>query len=230
MIIAIDGPAGAGKSTVAKQIARRLAFLYIDTGAMYRALTLKALDTNIDLSNPALLVDMANNTDLYLDNDEKGNIRVLMDQKDVTREIRQPRITKFVSDLAKIKEVRQIMLGIQRRIGEEKKDVVLDGRDIGTVVFPQADKKFYIDADFNERVRRRYQELKDLGQNVTLKDIEDDLRNRDTIDSTREVAPLKKADDAFYIDTTNMTVAEVVGTVLKTILNCPLSGDSSALA
>ena len=230
MIIAIDGPAGAGKSTVAKQIARRLAFLYIDTGAMYRALTLKALDTNIDLSNPALLVDMTTNTDLYLDNDEKGNIRVLMDQKDVTREIRQPRITKFVSDLAKIKEVRQVMLGIQRRIGEEKKDVVLDGRDIGTVVFPQADKKFYIDAEFNERVQRRYQELKDLGQNVTLKDIEDDLRNRDTIDSTREVAPLKKADDAIYIDTTNMTVEEVVGTVLKTILNCPLSGDSSASA
>ena len=230
MIIAIDGPAGAGKSTVAKQIARRLAFLYIDTGAMYRALTLKALDTNIDLSNPALLVDMTTNTDLYLDNDEKGNIRVLMDQKDVTREIRQPRITKFVSDLAKIKEVRQVMLGIQRRIGEEKKDVVLDGRDIGTVVFPQADKKFYIDAEFNERVQRRYKELKDLGQNVTLKDIEDDLRNRDTIDSTREVAPLKKADDAFYIDTTNMTIAEVVGTVLKTILNCPLSGDSSASA
>jgi len=210
MIIAIDGPAGAGKSTIAKQIARRLAFLYIDTGAMYRALTLKALDTNIDLSNPALLVDMANSTALYLDNDEKGNIRVLMDQKDVTRKIRQPRITKFVSDVAKIKEVRQVMLRIQRRIGEDKKDLVLDGRDIGTVVFPQAEKKFYIDADFNERVRRRYQELKDLGQNVTLKDIENDLHNRDTIDSTREFAPLKKADDAIYIDTTNMTIEEVV--------------------
>lgn len=218
MIIAIDGPAGAGKSTVARIVARRLAFLYVDTGAMYRALTLKALDTNIDLSNLTSLVDMAKNTQLHLDNDDNRNLRVVMDNKEVTKEIRKPIITRFVSDVAKVKGVREVMVDLQRRIAREKKDVVLDGRDIGTVVFPDADKKFYIDARFDERVRRRYKELKDLGQNITLKDIENDLHNRDTIDSTREFAPLKKADDAIYIDTTNMTIEEVVETILKYIL------------
>lgn len=214
MIIAIDGPAGAGKSTVAREVARRLAFLYIDTGAMYRALTLKALDNKIDLPSEAMLIKMAENTQLYLDNDKDGFLRIFMDKKDVTREIRQPRITKFVSDVAKIKDVRAVMLKIQRQIGYEKKDVVLDGRDIGTVVFPDADKKFYIDAQFYERVKRRYKELKELGQDVTLEDIANDLRNRDTIDSTREVAPLKKAEDAIYIDTTNMTIEQVVEKIL----------------
>jgi len=214
MIIAIDGPAGAGKSTVAKEVARRLAFLYVDTGAMYRALTLKALDNHIDLSNIELLAEMAKNTGLFLDNDKNGNLKILMDKQDVTRAIRQPRITRFVSDLAKIKEVRDVMLGIQRSIGEEKKDVVLDGRDIGTVVFPHADKKFYIDADFPERVRRRYKEMVAAGQKVTEAEIEQDLKNRDRIDSTREVAPLKKAEDAIYVDTTQMAIAEVVEKVL----------------
>jgi cytidylate kinase len=214
MIIAIDGPAGAGKSTVAREIARRLAFLYIDTGAMYRALTLKVLDNNIDLKNIPLLVDLAKHTQLHLDNDGQGALRISMDGKDVSRQIRQPRITRFVSDIARIKEIREVMLLLQRAIGKEKKDVVLDGRDIGTVVFPDAEKKFYLDADFEERVRRRYKELKDLGQDVSEKDVENDLRNRDTIDSTREYAPLKKADDALYLDTTDMTIEEVVEAML----------------
>jgi cytidylate kinase len=217
MIIAIDGPAGAGKSTVAKEIARRLAFLYIDTGAMYRALTLKAIRSNIAISEPALLVEMAKNTQLYLDNDDKGSLRIIMDGKDVTREVRQPLITKFVSDLAKIKGVREVMLQLQRVIGKEKNNVCLDGRDIGTVVFPDAEKKFYIDAEFKERVRRRYKELKDLGQDISLEEVEKDLLNRDTIDSTREFAPLKKAEDAIYIDTTDMTIEEVVEKILKEI-------------
>ncbi|MFA5410621.1 MAG: (d)CMP kinase [Candidatus Omnitrophota bacterium] len=216
MIVAIDGPAGAGKSTVARILARELGFLYIDTGAMYRALTLKALENRIETEDTARLVELARNTNIDLANDSDGSLKVFLDGGDVSAQIRQPRITKYVSDIAKIKDVRIVMLGLQRRLGKSK-DSVLDGRDIGTVVFPDAEKKFYIDADFSERVRRRYQELRDLGQDVTLKDIESDLSNRDKIDSTREFAPLKKADDAVYIDTTRMTIEEVVNKALSYI-------------
>ena len=216
MIIAIDGPAGAGKSTVAKSVAHTLGFLYIDTGAMYRALTLKALEHKIDIKDHAKVIALAHQTAIDLKNNPGGPITVLLDGKDVSKEIRQPVITKFVSDVAKIKGVREVMLVMQRRLGKTR-DSVLDGRDIGTVVFPDADKKFYIDAQFSERVNRRYKELIGLGENVTPQDIEADLRNRDTIDSTREFAPLKKADDAIYVDTTNMSIKEVVDTVLKSV-------------
>ena len=216
MIIAIDGPAGAGKSTVARIIAQKLGFLYIDTGAMYRALTLKALERKIDAKDIPALIEMVRSTNIDLTNNQDGSLKIFLDGRDVTSPIRQPRITKLVSDIAKIKGVREIMLGWQRKFGKLR-DSVLDGRDIGTVVFPDADKKFYIDAEFSVRVRRRYKELKELNQDVTLKDIEKDLRNRDNIDSTREFAPLKKADDAIYIDTTNMAIEEVVNTLLKNI-------------
>src|SRR3989338_449104 len=208
MIIAIDGPAGAGKSTVAKILAKELGFLYIDTGAMYRALTLKAIENKIDINDFPRLIEMAAKTSIDLKNNPDGSLQVFLDGRDVSRQIREPRITKWVSEIARIKEVREVMLGIQRRLGQQG-DSVLDGRDIGTVVFPDADKKFYIDADFSERVKRRYQELKGAGEGVTLEDIELDLRNRDTIDSTRECAPLKKAEDAICIDTTKMSIEEV---------------------
>jgi len=216
MIIAIDGPAGAGKSTVAKILAKKLNYLYIDTGSMYRALTLKAIAESIDIEDTARLIQMAKASRLDLMNNPDGSMKVILDDKDVSLSLREPRITRLVSDLAKIKEIREVMLGLQRKLGRQR-DSVLDGRDIGTVVFPNADKKFYIDADFKERVRRRYKELKDLGQNVTFEAIEADLGNRDTIDSTREFAPLKKADDAIYIDTTNMTIEEVVNRLLRDI-------------
>jgi len=213
MIVAIDGPAGAGKSTVAKSVAQKLGFLYIDTGAMYRAFTLKVLETETDIKDIDGIIKLAKNTRIDLLNDQDGALEVLLDGRDVSKEIRGPIITKFVSDIAKIKGVREVMLGLQRRLGTQK-DSVLDGRDIGTVVFPDAENKFYIDASFKERVQRRFKELIGLGQNLTLNDVEADLRNRDTIDSTRQFAPLKKADDAIYLDTTDMTIEEVVGTVL----------------
>lgn len=216
MIIAIDGPAGAGKSTVARITAQRLGFLYIDTGAMYRALTLKSIEKKIDVKDTTALIEMAKNSTIGLINDQAGALKVSLDGKDVSILIREPRITGIVSDIAKIKEVREIMLLLQRKLGKQR-DSVLDGRDIGTVVFPDADRKFYIDADFKERARRRYKELKEAGQNVTPVDIEADLQNRDNIDSTREFAPLKKADDAIYIDTTNLTIDEVVSKVLSYI-------------
>jgi cytidylate kinase len=216
MIIAIDGPAGAGKSTVAKILAERLGFLYIDTGAMYRALTLRVLEENIDIKNTMRIILTAKNTNIDLKHTQDASFKIFLDGRDVTKGIRQPRITKYVSDIAKIKGVREVMLGLQRKLGSEN-NAVLDGRDIGTVVFPDAEKKFYIDADFKERVKRRYEELKGLGQDVSLNDVEADLRNRDTIDSTREFAPLKKADDAIYIDTTRMTIEEVVEKTLSYI-------------
>jgi cytidylate kinase len=216
MIIAIDGPAGAGKSTVAKILAQKLNFLYLDTGSMYRALTLKAIEESIDIKDTARLIQMAKASRLDLMNNPDGSMKVILDDKDVSLSIREGRITRLVSDLAKIKEIREVMLGLQRKLGRQR-DSVLDGRDIGTVVFPNADKKFYIDADFKERVARRYKELKDLGQDVTFEAIEADLKNRDTIDSTREFAPLKKADDAVYIDTTNLTIEEVVEKVISYI-------------
>jgi len=216
MIIAIDGPAGAGKSTVARRVAKKLGFVYIDTGAIYRALTLKALEENIDLSNEAGLVRMSKVTRLTLGNNEDGSIKITLDGRDVSEEIRSPRITQYVSDIAKIKGIRDQMLQLQRSLGKAN-DSVLDGRDIGTVVFPDADKKFYLDAQFRERARRRFKELRELGEKITLEEVEADLRNRDCIDSTRSHAPLKKADDAIYIDTTNMAIEEVVDAVLRNI-------------
>jgi cytidylate kinase len=153
---------------------------------------------------------------LELINKADGSLTILLDGRDVSKGIRQARITRHVSDIAKIKEVRQVMLKIQRRLGR-KKNSVLDGRDIGTVVFPDAERKFYLDADFSERVRRRHKELLGLGQDLKAEEVEKDLKNRDTIDSTRKVAPLKKAKDAIYLDTTNMTIAQVVNTLLRHI-------------
>lgn len=216
MIIAIDGPAGAGKSTIAKSVARKLKFLYIDTGAMYRALTLKALEHKINPDDSSAITELAAGTRINLTNNPDGSLKVFLDETDVSKEIRHPRITRFVSDIAKIKQVRQQMLVVQRRLGRAA-DSVLDGRDIGTVVFPDADKKFYLDADFQERVERRFKELRESCQEISLEDVSADLANRDKIDSTREFAPLKKADDAIYIDTTDMSIDQVVDKVWSCI-------------
>jgi len=216
MIIAIDGPAGAGKSTVSKIVAQKLGFLYIDTGAMYRALTLKVLGEKVDIEDTVGIIEVAKSTVIDLVNNPDSSLRILLDGKDVSRDIRQPYISRFVSDIAKIKEVREVMLGLQRVLGGQR-DCVLDGRDIGTVVFPEADKKFYLDANLSERTRRRHKELQDSGQDTSLSGVELDIHNRDTIDSTRKIAPLKKAEDAVCIDTTKMTISEVVDKVLEEI-------------
>jgi cytidylate kinase len=209
MIIAVDGPAGAGKSTVARLLAKSMRFLYIDTGAMYRALTLKALDSRIDINDEAGLIQMAKDSHIFLKNRTDGSAEVYLDNNDVTSAIREPRITQLVSDLAKVKGIREVMLKLQRELAH-REDTVLEGRDIGTVVFPDADVKFYLDAEFKQRVMRRYKELEEKELDITPKDVEGDILNRDRIDSTREHAPLKQAPDAVYIDTTHLTIREVV--------------------
>lgn len=218
MIIAIDGPAGAGKSTVARLCAKELGFVYLDTGAIYRALTLKALDRNIDFQDEAALIRMSEDAPIAISNNQDGSVKILLDAEDVSQRIREPGVTQYVSVLARIKGVRDQMLSLQRSIGSQN-DSVVDGRDIGTVVFPKADKKFYLDAEFAERVNRRFKELNQAGSSITLEEVESDLNNRDHIDSTRSYAPLKKADDAVYIDTTKMSIEEVVNAILKIVRN-----------
>ncbi len=216
MIIAIDGPAGAGKSTVAKLVAGRLKYLYLDTGAMYRALTLKALRKGIGANDIQKIASLASESIIDLINNPDGSLTVTLDGEDVSLAIRKPEITKSVSDIAKIKEVRQIMLRLQRELGK-KGDVVLDGRDIGTVVFPDAERKFYLDADLRERANRRHKELNGLGEKIALDAVHQDLSNRDKIDTSRQFAPLRQAEDAVYIDTTMLTIDEVVEKVLSHI-------------
>lgn len=208
-IIAIDGPAGSGKSTVARLLARKLKFDYIDTGAMYRAFTLKMIRHGIDLDDEAAIIRLAQNTQLDIRQRASGGIEVTLDNEDVTALIRTQELTNKVSYPARIAGVREIMKENQRRIGE-RGNCVFEGRDIGTVVFPEAEYKFYLDADFDERVNRRYKELVYKGRGVKLEDIAGDLKIRDRKDMTRKVAPLLRADDAIYIDTTHLSIEEVV--------------------
>ena len=217
MIIAVDGPSGAGKSTVARILAGKLGFLYIDTGAMYRALTLKALENNVPIADEKKIFELARLTKIDLRNNADGSLSVILDGRDISLDIRKPKITQFVSDLAKIKEVRQVLVRLQRDLGLSR-DCVLDGRDIGTVVFPDAQKKFFIDASLEERVNRRFKELKCLGQDVSENDVAKDLSNRDNIDSTREASPLRKAEDAIYIDTTKLSIEQVVSKIMEYII------------
>jgi len=183
---------------------------------MYRALTLKVLEKKIDIKDSRKIIDLALVSDISLVSNPEAPLKVLLDGRDVSSAIRQPQITQFVSEVAKIKEVREVMVELQRKLGSEG-NAVLDGRDIGTVVFPQADKKFYIDADFKERVNRRHKESQGLGQKLAFEDVFADLANRDHIDSNRKVAPLKQAADAIYVDTTNLSIEEVVNILLKEI-------------
>lgn len=224
LIIAVDGPAGSGKSTVAKLIAQRLNYLYVDTGAMYRALTLKALKVKADLENEDELGALAKKTDIRLeqvDNSLKVHphtkafgVRVYLDGEDVTMAIRTPEVTNSVRYIARAKPVRAHMVTLQRKLGENG-GVVLEGRDIGTVVFPDADKKFYLDASFEVRVDRRYKELKETGANVSEEDVSNDLKKRDDSDINRSIGPLKKADDAVFVDTSDLTIEGVAGKIIS---------------
>ena len=210
MIIAIDGPAGSGKSTIAKLIAEDLELVYLDTGAMYRLVTLKALNDGI-LGNLDKIIKMLDN--LNIDIKENG---FYLDDIDVSEEIRKPVVSENVSDIAAIREVREKMVDLQRKFSESK-NVILDGRDIGTVVFPNADVKIFLVADAKERANRRYKELVAKGENVRIEEIYENILKRDEIDSTRKESPLKKADDAVEVDTTSKNIEEVKNEILNII-------------
>jgi CMP/dCMP kinase len=214
-IVTIDGPAGAGKSTVAKRLAKELNLSYLDTGAMYRALTLKAIRQNVDLGSEDALVVLAQKTVIDLQNNVSG-VRVLLDGKDVSEDIRSLEVTNKTFHVASAPRVRKIMVEWQRAIGK-KSGAVIEGRDVGTVVFPHASHKFYLDADLEERSRRRICELREKGNDVDADKLKAELKTRDTKDLTRSVGPLKKADDAVFIDSTHLSIDEVVREMLKHI-------------
>ena len=211
-IIAIDGPAGAGKSTVSKIVANKLGYTYIDTGAMYRAVGLKVFESNKNFSEK-LLADITEKISIELDE----SARVFVDGEEVTKKIRTPEISKLASDVSKFGFVRKKLTELQREMAAHGK-VIMDGRDIGTQVLPNADLKIFLTATLSERARRRFLELQAKGQQVELSEIEKEISLRDKQDSEREIAPLKKADDAILLDTTNLSVEEVAEKILELVM------------
>lgn len=215
LIIAIDGPAGAGKSTVSRQLAKRLGYAYIDTGAMYRALAWKALQQGLSLDDEVGLTRLAETSHITL-HGEPDHLRVLIDGEDVTDLIRSQPISEATSQMSTLAGVRRALVAQQRRMGQHG-GVVLDGRDIGTQVFPQADVKFYLDAALEVRARRRMAEELSRGRRLTIEQARDEVQQRDRRDTERAVSPLQRADDAVYIDSSEMTVEQVVEQMLIVI-------------
>jgi len=214
-IIAIDGPAGSGKSTVSRLLAARLGYLYLDTGAMYRAVALQAKRKNVDLKDAEKTSKLCRDLDLHFKTLD-GATRLFLGVEDISAAIRNPEMDMLSSAISAIKEVRQAMTLLQRNMAEQR-GVVAEGRDMGTVVFPNAECKFFIDADPEVRAGRRYRERLARGEEVSRQEVEKELRKRDDQDMTRALAPLMPAKDAILLDTTNLTVEEVVETMVKTI-------------
>ena len=213
-IITLDGPSGAGKSTIAKLTAKKLSFKYLDTGAMYRAVTLYMITHDINTDSNDEVISALNNLNISFDN--AG--RIYLDNEDVTEEIRSSEVVNLVSKVSSISVVRQNMVSLQRKIAEGG-NYVVDGRDIGSVVFPNAKYKFYMDASLDERARRRYNEELSKGKTLTYEEVRESIRKRDEFDSNRKDSPLVVPDNAYIIDTTSMTIDEVAEKITNVILN-----------
>jgi len=215
-VVAIDGKAGSGKSTTAKGVAKRLNFFYLDTGAMYRAFTLKYIkaggNKNIDLE---LIKDLLTHTEIELIQ-KNSELQIYLDGVDVSKEIRTPEVNELVSPISAIKEVRDWMVKKQQEIAKGK-NIVCEGRDMATVVFPEAQVKIFMDADLSTRAERRRKELQEKGVEISFEESLDNLKYRDDYDSNREHSPLKKADDAIVIDTTNLTIEQEIELVEKIV-------------
>ena len=203
-IVAIDGPAGSGKGTVAKILADKCNLTYIDTGAMYRAIAYASLQNNIDIAEEDKIVELAKNSKIdFIDG------KTYLNGKDISKEIRTMEVTKIVSPISSIVKLREILVDMQREMAGNL-DVIMEGRDITTVVFPNATYKFYLDATLDERANRRYKENKEKGMNVTIEEIKENISKRDYNDMHKEVGSLTRTEDAIYIDSTNLTIDEVV--------------------
>ena len=217
--IAIDGPAGAGKSTVARAVAKKLGILYLDTGAMYRAMALKAMQEGIDPNDKEQVLPLLECTEIYAKN-IGGTQHTYLDGEDVSGLIRTPEISRGASDISAIPDVRITLAQIQRNIAHTS-DVVMDGREIGSYVIPECENKFYVTASVDERARRRLLELKEKGRDngMTVEDMAKDIAERDYNDSHRAFAPLLRLPEAILIDTTDLTIDEAVNAVLKNLKN-----------
>lgn len=214
--VAIDGPAGAGKSSVSKEVAKRLGFIYVDTGAIYRSIAYLAIKSGIDIKNcPQKAAELAQSCCITIKHID-GIQHIIINENDVTDFIRTPEVSKGASDVSAIPEVRSALLSIQRQIAENN-NVIMDGRDIGTVVLPNADVKIFLTASVEERARRRYSELIEKGVECDFDKIKADIIYRDEQDSSRAAAPLKKAPDAVLIDSSNMNFERTADSIVKLI-------------
>jgi cytidylate kinase len=215
IVVAIDGPAGSGKSSTAREVARHLGFTYVDTGAMYRSVTLAAIRRNVDARDEAQVTQIAKQSRIRF-KWINGRYCTFLNNEDVSEAIRSSEVAKQVSPISAIPGVRRVMAERQRQMARDG-NIVMEGRDIGTNVFPNANFKFYLDADIRVRAKRREKDYRGLGQSLTLEQIVGELEKRDRIDSSRQHSPLKKAEDAVTIDTTYLTFEEQVGKIVKLI-------------
>lgn len=215
LIIAIDGPAGSGKGTVAKEVSKKLGILNVDTGAMFRCVALEMVRNNVGLEETEKVQKILNSLDIEL-KAENETLKVYINGEDVSDKIRTEEISKFVSPVSTIKIVREKLLNIQRKIGMNQ-DIVMEGRDIGTVVFPNADVKIYLDASPEERAKRRTKQNEEKGIVSDYEKVLEEIKIRDKRDMTREIAPLKRAEDAIYIDSTNLKISEVIEKIIEIV-------------
>jgi len=214
-VVAVDGPAGSGKGTITKLVGEKRNLVYIDTGAMYRCVTLDCINNNVDYTDISGIEKVLEKISIEL-KIENGIQKVYLNGKDVSQEIREDKVNNLVSEYSAVKEVRYKITPMQQEMGKTQ-DIIMEGRDIGTVVFPNADVKIFLDCDVKERARRRYIQNQQKGINSTYEEILENIIKREKINSTREVAPFIKAEDAILIDSTNMTIEEVVNRVIKII-------------
>ena len=214
-IVAIDGPAGSGKGTITKIIAKKRNLVSIDTGAMYRCVALDCLENNVEPTDISGIERILKNIDIKLEN-ENGIQKVFLNGKDVSEEIRTPKVDDIVAKYAAIKQVRDKVTPIQRKMGESQ-NIIMEGRDIGTVVFPNADVKIFLDCSLEERANRRYKQDIENGMNVTYEEVLESIIERNKLETEREIAPFVKAEDAIVVDTTHLSIEEVVNEILKII-------------
>ncbi len=214
-IVGIDGPAGSGKGTVTKAISNRLGLINIDTGSTYRCVALETLNRGISLDDKEEIINVANEIDINIESREDGD-KIYLNGKDVTKEIRSKEVTKIVSPISSIVEVRLKMVEVQRKLAEGK-DIIMEGRDICTYVFPNADVKIYLDASLEERARRRFEENQEKGIDMNYEEVLENIKNRDYNDKNKEIGSLMLAPDSIIVDTTNLTINEVVEKIIGII-------------